>query len=231
MEARMNIDPAASRLTASGVAFAPEIASAAHRYGLDPDLLAAVAAQETGGPDSNTGRNVVGDRGHGHGLFQIDDRSHPFAESAAAMNPAKNASYAAAMLAGLLKRYGGNLREALSAYNTGSPRAAGTRTRWADGSELSYADSVLRHYQRLTGAAAPSQRTFTQSEPDEAMHADAVAESSELISALGRLSSQARSLPLSAPALPAVHQASHYQRHVTDYTQLFAGDNGETDSQ
>ena len=40
----------AARLATQGVNFAPEIASAAQRYGLDPQLLAAVAAQETGGP-------------------------------------------------------------------------------------------------------------------------------------------------------------------------------------
>jgi hypothetical protein len=85
----MNVDPIVSRLASAGVAFAPEIASAAERHGLDPKLLAAVAAQETGGPDTNAGHNIVGDGGHGHGLFQIDDRWHPFASSPAALDPAK----------------------------------------------------------------------------------------------------------------------------------------------
>ena len=106
----MSIDPTASRLAAQGVAYAPEIAGAARQHGLDPDLLAAVAAQETGGPGSNAGRNVVGDGGHGHGLFQIDDRWHPFAATRGAMDPAQNADYAAGMLSGLLKRYGGNVQ-------------------------------------------------------------------------------------------------------------------------
>lgn len=145
----------ASALAAQGVAYAGEIATAAARHGLDPALLAALAAQETGGPGSNAGRNVVGDGGHGHGLFQIDDRSHAFASSAAAMDPAKNADYAAGMLAGLLKRFGGNVREALSAYNSGSPTAPGTETTWGDGQTLDYADSVLRHY-ALLGANAPA---------------------------------------------------------------------------
>ncbi len=124
------------------------------KYGLDPTLLAAVAAQETGGPGANGGRNEIGDGGHGRGLFQIDDRWHGFAKTPAAMNPAKNADYAAGMLSGLLKRYGGNVREALSAYNAGSPTAKGTSTTWGDGQTLDYADSVLRHYQRL-GSNAP----------------------------------------------------------------------------
>ncbi len=141
------------------VAYGAQIEAAARRYGLDPRLLAAVAAQETGGPGADSGRNVVGDGGHGHGLFQIDDRYHAFAASASAMDPAANADYAAGMLASLAKRYGGDVRAALSAYNAGSPNATGTRTDWGDAT-LGYADSVLRHYGRLRavpGAGAGSQ--------------------------------------------------------------------------
>ena len=61
-------------------------------------MLAAVAAQETGGPGADSGRNVVGDGGHGRGLFQIDDRWHAFARDPAAMDPGRNADYAAALL-------------------------------------------------------------------------------------------------------------------------------------
>lgn len=139
----------AGQLATEGVNYAPDIALAAAKYGLDPKLLAAVAAQETGGPGANGGRNVVGDGGHGRGLFQIDDRWHDFAKSGAAMDPGANADYAAGMLSGLLRRYGGNVRAALSAYNSGSPDGAGTETTWADGQTLDYADSVLRHYQQL----------------------------------------------------------------------------------
>lgn len=144
------LGPVAASLASQGVAYAGEITQAASRYGLDPDLLAAVAAQETGGPGANGGRNIVGDGGHGHGLFQIDDRSHAFAATPAAMDPAQNANYAAGMIASLLKRFGGNLRAALSAYNTGSPTAHGTETTWGDGQTLDYADSVLRHYEQLS---------------------------------------------------------------------------------
>ena len=139
------------RLAAAGVNYAPQIVSAAQSHELDPALLAAVAAQETGGPGSNGGANVVGDGGHGRGLFQIDDRWHPFARSAAAMDPKQNANFAAGMISGLLKRYGGDVHQALSAYNAGSPTATGTRTTWADGQTLGYADSVLRHYSEITG--------------------------------------------------------------------------------
>jgi hypothetical protein len=145
-----------------GVAFAPQIAAAATRHNLDPRLLAAVAAQETGGPASNSGRNVVGDGGHGHGVFQIDDRWHAFARTPAAMDPAQNADYAAGILASNLDRYGGDVHAALSAYNAGSPTAAGTQTTWGDGTQLGYADSVLRHYAQIGGTGAAAAPASTQ---------------------------------------------------------------------
>ena len=139
----------AARLHDAGVAYAPQIARAALSHGLDPALLAAVAAQETGGPGRNGGANVVGDGGHGRGLFQIDDRWHAFAASPSAMDPAANADYAAGLLSSLLRRYGGNVHAALCAYNAGSPNAEGTTTRWGDGAVVGYADSVLRHYEDI----------------------------------------------------------------------------------
>jgi len=212
----MSLDPIASRLAAEGVAFAPEIAGAARRYSLDPDLLAAVAAQETGGPDSNAGHNEVGDGGHGRGLFQIDDRWHPFAITQAAMDPGKNADYAAGMLHGLLDRYGGNVREALSAYNAGSPTAAGTKTRWSDGADLPYAESVLRHYQRLTG---------------ESPRSSAIAESHAEIASTGALRAQAQRLPLPATPFAGRAVSPHtYQRQATDYLSLLNDDTDENNS-
>jgi Transglycosylase SLT domain len=159
-----------NRLASEGVHYAPEIAGAAERHGLDPTLLAAVAAQETGGPGANGGRNEVGDGGHGRGVFQIDDRWHDFAKTPAAMDPAQNADYAAGMLSGLLKRYNGNVREALSAYNAGDPHAKGTSTTWGDGENLDYADSVLRHYQQL-GGNAPQLDQLAMAQPQAQMHA------------------------------------------------------------
>ena len=129
-----------------GIRYSSAILAAAGANGLDPAFLAAVAAQETGGPGADSGANVVGDGGHGHGLFQIDDRYHAFARTPGAADPAQNAAYAAGLLGGLLERNGGNVRAALSAYNAGSPNALGTVTTWPDGAQLGYADSVLRHY-------------------------------------------------------------------------------------
>jgi soluble lytic murein transglycosylase-like protein len=199
----MTIESTAARLASAGVAYAPEIARAARRHGVDPCLLAAVAAQETGGPGSNGGRNVVGDGGHGRGLFQIDDRWHAFARSAAAMDPADNADYAAGMLHGLLAKYG-NVAEALSAYNAGDPHATGTPTDWGD-EQLGYADSVMRHYSAIAGAGP-----------------DAVAQL-----ALGSIqAAPPQSFPppsLGPPASPAAQPAS-YHRQATDYSGLFDPD-------
>ncbi len=143
------------------VSFGTQIEAAATAHHLDPRLLAAIAAQETGGPGANSGRNVVGDGGHGHGIFQIDDRSWGFARTAAAMDPGKNAEMAATILEDNLHRYGGDLRAALSAYNSGSPTAAGTKTTWGDKRVLGYADSVLRHYGAIAHGVPPVSATAT----------------------------------------------------------------------
>jgi len=151
-----NVAGVAGDLARRGVAFAMPIAQAAVRHSVDPLLLSAVAAQETGGPGSNAGRNIVGDRGHGHGVFQIDDRWHAFAQTAQAMDPSANADYAAGLLQRLLQKYGGNAHAALSAYNAGSPDATGTVTDWGGGRRLGYADSVMRHYEKLSGSGTPT---------------------------------------------------------------------------
>jgi len=172
----MNV-PTSTDLAARGVAYAPEIAAAAARNHLDPTLLAAVAAQETGGPDTDAGANILGDGGHGHGVFQIDDRWHAFARSSEAMKPAANAQYAAHLLRGLLDRNGGDVHAALSSYNAGDPHARGTTTRWKDGTVLGYADSVLRHYRRIAGSGPPGRDGGACPAPDPAaMLGEAIAE-------------------------------------------------------
>ena len=60
---------------------------------------------------------------------------------------------AAHILSDNLQQYGGNVKAALSAYNTGSPTATGTKTTWGDGQTLGYADSVLRHVSELGGTS------------------------------------------------------------------------------
>jgi hypothetical protein len=206
----MNVDFSTSHLAAAGVAYAPQIAAAARRHGVDPSLLAAVAAQETGGPGANAGRNVVGDGGHGHGLFQIDDRWHTFAETAAAMDPGQNADFAAGMLHELLARYG-NVRDALTAYNAGNPRATGTVTQWPDGRRLGYADSVLRHYDAIAGAPA----------------ADRMAVATLTVPLAPSPAGAGQTMP-AVPQLPAPVQPQPYHRQETDYAGLFDSDDSST---
>jgi hypothetical protein len=204
------------------VAFGAQIAAAATRHHLEPRLLAAVAAQETGGPGADSGRNIVGDAGHGHGVFQIDDRWHAFARSPAAMDPASNADYAAGLLESNLHRYGGDVRAALSAYNSGSPTATGTRTDWGDGKAVSYADSVLRHYARLGGDPTGP--------PDPRDAADAVGPLRGLAEQYGTscpasppsLTPPQMQMPLSLPAYRPIPQADGRDRDLAPSTA--AGD-------
>lgn len=227
----MNAASVSNDLAARGVAFAPAIAKAAAANGVDPTLLAAVAAQETGGPGSNAGRNVVGDGGHGHGVFQIDDRWHAFATTAAAMDPQKNADYAAGMLHNLLNDYGGNVHEALSAYNAGRPNATGTLTTWGDGTTLGYADSVEKHYTQIAGGTATAP-VRENGQPvgvgSGSLQESALAELAGDIESLGALFGQAQSMPMSPPTLPQSAQPQSFHRATTDYGSLF--DDGDDSS-
>jgi len=192
------------------VAFGTQIAAAAQRHHLDPRLLAAVAAQETGGPGSDSGRNILGDDGHGRGLFQIDDRWHPFAQSAAAMDPGANAEYAAGLLSRLVTKNGGDVHAALSSYNAGSPHATGTRTTWGDGSILGYADSVLRHFQRLGGGTSP---TSASTSPRDTQVA-ALADSGTQTNALRALFSKVTSQPARGGASQAIPMSFAPHKHA-----------------
>ncbi len=85
-------------------------------------LLFAVGSRET------NLTNEVGDFGHGHGVWQLDDRSHlppgGFADFDADV-PLQCAT-AAAMLQGMLTVTGGNVEEAAAIYNSGQPGELGT---------------------------------------------------------------------------------------------------------
>jgi peptidoglycan hydrolase-like protein with peptidoglycan-binding domain len=109
----------------------PILTKAEKRHNLPAGLLLAIASRETDMQD------IVGDGGHGRGLFQIDDRSHSdFLAQQGAAGPggkppiASASDYAAGLLASNLGYGQGNgvpaaqlLKFACSAYNAGPGNA------------------------------------------------------------------------------------------------------------
>jgi hypothetical protein len=92
-------------------------------YGLPRMLLFAVGSRET------NLTNEVGDFGHGHGIWQLDDRFHtppPGGFMQFDVNVKLQCAIAAAMLQELLAITGGNVEEAAAIYNSGQPGEFGT---------------------------------------------------------------------------------------------------------
>lgn len=87
--------------------------AASKKYGIPPNILKAVAWQESGWNP----KALSFDGQHGKGVMQIDDRFHDFAKTPEVFDPAKNIDYGAKFLAekyqqtgswqGALKRYNG----------------------------------------------------------------------------------------------------------------------------
>jgi peptidoglycan hydrolase-like protein with peptidoglycan-binding domain len=91
-------------------------------HGLPKMLLFAVGSRET------NLTNEVGDFGHGHGVWQLDDRSHnpPGGFANFDSNVPLQCATAAAMLHTELAITGGNVEEAAAIYNSGQRGEAGT---------------------------------------------------------------------------------------------------------
>ena len=136
----------------SNVRYREQICHAAQSHGLNPLLLAAVAAQETGGPGADSGANVLGSDGTGHGVFQIDSGSWQtwLTSHHNGMDVAENADKAASILADNLRATGGDVKKALHLYNAGSEKVPSTATTWPDHSTLDYESSVMRHLALLS---------------------------------------------------------------------------------
>ncbi len=89
--------------------------AAAQKYSIPPDILKAVAYQESGWrPDA-----LSFDGQHGKGIMQIDDRFHEFAKTPDVFDPAKNIDYGANFLKDLHNRHK-TWEKALKGYNGGS---------------------------------------------------------------------------------------------------------------
>ncbi len=80
--------------------------------GLPRGLLLAVGSRETNLV------NELGDGGHGHGVWQLDDRSHVIPDP---FPVETQADVAAGMLASYLQAQGGNVDRAACIYNSGQP--------------------------------------------------------------------------------------------------------------
>lgn len=114
-------------------------------HGLPRCLLFAVGSRETNlDPAYAEGR--TGDGGHGHGLFQLDDRWHDIPVGFDT-DPRAQAETAAAMLADLYQRNGEWLG-ACNLYNSGSPLTERTTGR-------DYGPDVLERRDYLAGPASP----------------------------------------------------------------------------
>lgn len=109
----------------------PHFREAGELHGLCPYLLAAMCSRESGGGVFLTPRGPegTGDRGHGRGLMQIDDRSHQaflvrrLPDGRPAWQDAReNILYGASLLAEYRKALGGELPAAVAAYNCGVER-------------------------------------------------------------------------------------------------------------
>lgn len=112
--------------------WAPQLISAELCFGIDPYTLAAILDRESRGGDALTpkGPTGKGDRGFGHGLFQIDARTHGSFLSARGPDgihlwkkPSFSALYAADLIHTNLRASGGDLLLSIAAYNCGLKRA------------------------------------------------------------------------------------------------------------
>jgi hypothetical protein len=109
--------------------YEPLIQEAAEDFGLQPSVIGGVGSRESfwGIILRPRGAAGVGDRGHGRGLMQIDDRFHQFAKTGLWQNPRENIQFGCELLADnreLLRRQTGLtgrnlLRATLASYNAG----------------------------------------------------------------------------------------------------------------
>ena len=118
----------------------PWIPEVEAQHGLPRNLLLAVGSRET------NLTNEVGDGGHGHGVWQLDDRSHTIAPGFDA-DVHQQAEAAARMLQELHQRFG-DWRKALNAYNSGRPTDEST-------TGGNYGPDVLQRLELINGSHLP----------------------------------------------------------------------------
>jgi soluble lytic murein transglycosylase len=113
----------------------PAIRSAATAHGLDPYLLMALVAAESGGrADARSAAGAVGlaQLMPATGEEEARRRGIPFQGEATLLDPATNVSLGASYLARLLDRFDGEVAFAVAAYNAGPERVVRWRNRAVD---------------------------------------------------------------------------------------------------
>lgn len=138
----------------------PLIESIANKYGVDPAIIKGIIQQESAW-DVNASRYEAHLNDSSWGLMQVLLKTAKWILGndkltiSDLVNPQINVEAGTKFIASLLKQYKGNIRDAISAYNAGSPR------RNKDGTYVnqSYVDKVYRNYMmyRTMGFAVTEQ--------------------------------------------------------------------------
>jgi N-acetyl-anhydromuramyl-L-alanine amidase AmpD len=120
-----------------------EIVAASKKYGVAPEIIAAVIERES------DGQNVISDGGHGHGLMSIDDRSWGdwLASHDDGLDPASNIDEGTAILRSDIDYFGGDVHEGLNGYNAGPGAGGGD---WAT-TDHNYGSDVLAKSAKYKG--------------------------------------------------------------------------------
>jgi soluble lytic murein transglycosylase-like protein len=123
------------------MAYEQEIAAAATRYGIDPEVPLAVAKRESGRQQFRSDGSVVTGRAGEIGIFQIMPSTAPGVNLA---DPLANIDFGCRYLASLLSKFG-SWPLALAAYNWGEGhvRDAIARAKAIPASVAQYVDAIL----------------------------------------------------------------------------------------
>lgn len=138
----------------------PVVESIALRYGVDPNLIKGIIKQESNW-DVNASRYEAHLKDSSWGLMQVllqtakETLGNNSLTISQLISPEINVSAGTAYIAKQLSRYGGNVRDAIAAYNAGSAKKN------KDGTYINqaYVDNVYRNYMmyKTMGAAITPQ--------------------------------------------------------------------------
>lgn len=140
------------------------IATYAEQYALDPALLQAIIKVE-----SNFNSDAVSSKG-AIGLMQLMPMTAAAFHVLDPFDPKDNIRAGAALLRGLLDRFGGDLSLALAAYHVGETRVRQTVGLPTLPATQLYVDRVLGYYERFrTGARQSVSRTVARRRPAQVL--------------------------------------------------------------